>query len=628
MRTMRARIRAIVVAGVVGATATACMADPPPPVRETLPTHTPNEYPDERTVTIATDSIGAGFNPHLGADQGTVTSAIGTMTLPSAFVPTTTPEGVQWRMNDALLSSAEVSSTDPFEVKYHIVDDAQWSDGLPVTGDDFHYLWEQMSRQPNVIGPAGYRAISDVRTSGGGKIVTVTFDEQYPDWRELFTHLLPSHTLRSEPTGFQTGMDNGKPVTAGPFQIYSIDRARDEVRLIRNDRYWRTPPEIDQVVLRKAGTPQQMTQTIRNGDSTFAALPIGAAPAAELGAVPGVVTSRLATSRVMGVNVNTRSDTMKSVLVRRAILGMLDGRLITAAAAGDNVVTPFANTVYAPSDRDFTAVDRARPSRDQVFELLAAAGYRPGEATPRPEPGAPSESSTPPSSSTPTPADVPGVPFDVAPIRNGDGDLVVRIGATNTDQRTMSAAETMVDQLRSNGVRASVVGMSNTELYGQALTAGRVDLVVGWTGVGGSPATRLASQVACQAPPRGTEAGAHTVEPGDEKPSDETVLPTSTPTTSVSKRPQTRVSADDSYTGNISGLCDPRLIELADSALTSDDPSPSLDAAEPLLAEQAVYLPVYQDTMFAAVTDRIDGVTLTGPPLLTVFAGADRWVLR
>ncbi|MBM7366829.1 ABC-type transport system substrate-binding protein [Gordonia hydrophobica] len=609
------------------------MADPPPPVRETLPTHTPNEYPDERTVSIATDTIGAGFNPHLGSDQGTVTTAIAAMTLPSPFVPVDTPDGVEWRMNDSLLNSAEVVSYEPFSVRYKIVDDAQWSDGLPVTGDDFHYLWEQMSRQPNVLGAAGYRAVSDVQTSGGGKVVTVTFADAYPAWRQLFNYLLPSHTLRSDPTGFQTGMDKGKPITAGPFQIYSIDRSRDEVRLIRNDRYWRKPPEIDQVVLRRAGTPQQMAQTIRNGDSTLAALPAGAASAAELGAIPGVVDSRLPTTRALAVNVNARSETMRSRNVRAAVLGMLDGRLITAAAAGDTVVTQFANTVFAPSDPGYTPVDRARPSGADVLALLASAGYVPGTPAQRPAPVDPSATSSAPSSATPAapaPADIPGLPYGIAPLQNDGKDLTVRIGATNTDDATMSAAETMADQLRSRGVRASVVGMSNTELYGEALTTGRVDLVVGWTGVGGSPAVQFASQVACQAPPKGTEAGAHTVEPQSEQTPDSTVLPTTTgsPVPGKTSTPERSVPADESYTGNISGLCDPALMTLADTAMQSEDPVEALREAEPLLAQQAVYLPIYQDTMFTAVTDRIAGVSLDGPMQLGVFGGADRWMLQ
>ncbi|WP_336789852.1 ABC transporter family substrate-binding protein [Gordonia malaquae] len=627
--SLRRSVLALALAGTVGVTATACMADPPPPVRETLPTTTPNEYPDERTVYVATDSIGSGFNPHVGSDLGSVTTAVAALTLPSAFTPVQTPQGVQWRLNEALLSSAEVTSEAPFTVDYHIVDDAQWSDGLPVTGDDFAYLWQQMSRQPNVVAPAGYRAITDVKTSGGGKQVTVTFDAPYRAWRELFTSLLPSHTLKSKQNGFQTGMDEGKPVTAGPFAIYSIDRSRDEVRLIRNDRYWRKPPEIDQVVLRRAGTAPQMAQTIRNGDSTMVSLTAGPASAAEVGAIPGVTTARRPAVRGLTVNANTRSATMSSLAVRKAVFGMLDAGLIRSAAAGDTVVTPFANTVFAPSNTGYTDVRRPRPGVDQIRELLASAGFRPGQVVQRPvptTPGTSSSSAVPSTSPTLVPGDVPGLPYGVAPYTRDGQDLVVRIGAVNSDESVMSAAETMADQLRAAGVRASVQGMSNTELYGAALRNARVDLVVGWTGLGADPATSLASQVGCAAPKAGTEAGAHKSDDDEDPAADASVLPT--PSGAPTSTTPAAGSSDDTYTGNISGLCDQTLMDLAVEAMSSEAPDDQLSQAEELLAAQAVYLPIYQDTVLGASTDKVVGVSLDGPPQVGVFGDAVRWGLQ
>lgn len=627
--TIGRRTAAAVAAGLLCLTTTACMADPPPPVRETLPTPTPNEYPDERTVYLATDAIGAGFNPHLGADQGTVTTAIAAMTLPSPFVPVQTPEGVQWQPNATLISSAEVTSRAPFTVTYHLVNDAQWSDGLPVTGDDFSYLWQQMARQPNVVGPAGYRAVTNVQTSGGGKVVTVVFADEYPAWRELFTNLLPSHKLRDDPSGFQSGMDRGKPVTAGPFSIYSIDRSRDEVRLIRNDRYWSTPPALDQVVLRRAGTLPQMAQTVRNGDTGIVTLPAGPASAAEISAIPGVRSNRIPSIRAMTINLNTRADVMRSIAVRQAVFGMIDGDVVTAAAAGDDVVTRFANTVYVPSDEDYFPVGRLRPSADQVNAWLASAGYvrgEPRERTPATESG-----STTGATSTTSTAELPGMaelPYGVAPLLKGDAPLVVRIGATDTDQRTMSAAESIADQLRSQGVRAQVTAMTNTELYGQALTAASVDLVVGWNSAGIDPATALASQVGCQPPPQGTEAGAHTVEPERDPAVNQSVLPTPTRTagsaTSPSQKPA-NPTPDTSYIGNISGLCDTQLQELAGRALTETDPVDTLRAAEPLLAERAVYLPLFQDTVFIGVTGEVTGVSMSGPVQVAIFGDAATW---
>lgn len=630
-----------VVAGLVAVTATACMADPPPPVRETLATPTPNEYPDERTVYLATDTIGAGFNPHLGSDQSTVTTAIAAMTLPSAFVPVQTAEGESWERNEALVTSAEVTAVAPFTVTYRLEADAQWSDGLPVTGDDFAYLWQQMARQPDVVGQAGYRAIANVQTSGGGKVVTVTFRNEYPAWRQLFTDLLPSHKLRADPTGFQTGMDRGKPVTAGPFAIYSIDRARDEVRLIRNDRYWRTPPIVDQVVLRRAGTAPQMAQTVRNGDTDVVALSAGRASAIEVSAVPGVRSNRIPATRALTLNLNTRTEALKSLPVRQAVFGMLDADVITAAAAGDGIVTNFANTVYMPSDRGFFPVGRERPSAQATAAALTTAGYQRVAAEPVPEAGvsaAPNgepvpESADPSQGATTT--SVTDLPAGVAAwVKDGE-PLRIRVGATNTDQRTMSAAETIADQLRAQGVQAEAHGMTNTELYGQALTDAAIDLVVGWNSAAIDPATALASQVGCQAPPEGTESGAHTVEPERDPAIDNSVLPTPTGSattvpgaSSLPPSPKSeREAIDASYIGNTSGLCDPELIALADRAITQDDPRETLMTAEAALAAQAVYLPIFQDSIFVAVTDEVHGIPLDGPVPVAIFGHAAGWRL-
>lgn len=617
---------------------TACMSDPPPPVRDTGPPPTPTEYPVEKTIYIATDSVGSGFNPHIAADQNPVTTAVAAMTLPSAFAPVQTPGGTVWELQRSFVTSAEVTSRAPFTVTYRIHTDAQWSDGLPVTGDDFNFLWQQMSRQPNVVAPAGYRLIDSVQSREGGKVVEVRFESPYPAWRELFTGLLPSHVLKGAPAGFQTGMDTGKPVSAGPYAIVGIDKTRDEVRLARNDRYWVTPPRLDQIVLRRAGTSAQMLDSVRSGDSAIVAL--GASPAtdAELTALPGLETARSLTSRSLGVSVNARTDAMSSVEVRRAILGLVDPRLTTFAGAGDWVVEPFANTVFAPSDPGYSPVDRPRLGPAEVDALLGAAGYR--RAAPEPVGSAspvPSASSSEPSSVSPsspsgsTPAseapsaggsatpgvsetpneglvEVPELPEGILPFQRDGQDLIVRVGAVAGDPRTTSAASSIVDQLRGAGVRAQVVTLPNSELYGSALTNQRVDLVVGWSGLGVPPASSLASQVDCNQPKPGTEPSP------------------ATPPTPTSIAPSGG-DPGDSYASNVSGLCDPRLIELARTALSEDDPIPTLNEAEPLLAAQAIYRPLYQDSMVVGTTSAVRDVPLTGPIQVSIFGTAVDWEL-
>ena len=175
----------------------------------------------------------------------------------------------------------------------------------------------------------------------------------------------------------------------------------------------------------------------------------------------------------------------------------------------------------------------------------------PSGSTPASEAPSTGGSATPGVSETSTEGlvEVPELPEGILTFQRDGQDLIVRVGAVAGDPRTTSAASSIVDQLRGAGVRAQVVTLPNSELYGSALTNQRVDLVVGWSGLGVPPASSLASQVDCNQPKPGTEPSP------------------ATPPTPTSIAPSGG-DPGDSYASNVSGLCDPRLIELARTALS------------------------------------------------------------
>nr|WP_253654726.1 ABC transporter family substrate-binding protein [Williamsia serinedens] len=633
---MRTRTRtglaatAVALAAVVAA---GCTADPPPPVRESAAPATPTTSSPGQTIQVATDSIGVGLNPHLLADQSPVTTAVAAATLPSAFVPVATPTGVQRQMDPAVLIGADVTSQVPFTVTYRISQDAQWSDGLPVTADDFAYLWQQMSRQPGTVAPAGYRLIEDVASRAGGKEAVVRFRAPYPAWRELFSAMLPSHVLRGVPDGFQTGMDSGLPVSAGRYTITVIDPSRDEVRMQRNDRYWRTPAVVDQIVLHRVGTATQLAESVRSGDTGVVALTGGPAMAGSLDAIPGVVVGRTAVGRVLELTANTRSPVMADAAVRRAVLGIVDTQVVTDAAAGDSVVDPVANPVLAPSDPGYYTVDRVRPDAATIGGLLAGAGWRPMPSAVATASTSPSGSAAPdasggpadgaPTTTTPTSAAAAGsaagatLPAGVVPLQRDGKTLTVRIGVVAGDVRTRAAADAVADQLRSAGIATDVSALSSSDLYGPALTDPDVDLVVGWSDATVSPATRLAASVACEPTPS---------PPSSSAPQSSTT-PSVTPTT-TSAPSQTGSSSDGGsarFPSNVGGLCDPTLEGIADRALTATDPTADLRAAQEIVSAQDVRLPVFEDSMLTAIGPGVRDVPLTGPVGTGIFGAVGSW---
>lgn len=631
---MRGRL-AVATLGVVAAVVAGCTADPPPPVRESAAPATPTTTTPGQTIQVATDSIGVGLNPHLLADQSPVTTAVAAATLPSSFVPTATPTGVQLLMDPAVLIGADVTSLAPFTVTYRISQDAQWSDGLPVTADDFTYLWQQMSRQPGTVAPAGYRLIEDVASRAGGKEAVVRFRSPYPAWRELFSSMLPSHVLRGVPDGFQTGMDTGLPVSAGRYTVTVIDPSRDEVRMQRNDRYWRTPAVVDQIVLHRVGTPTQLAESVRSGDTGVVALAGGPATAGALDVIPGVVVGRTAVGRVLELTANTRSSVMADDAVRRAVLGIVDPQVVTDAAAGESVVTPVANPVLAPSDPGYYPVDRTRPDASAVAGLLAGAGWRP-------MPSAVSTASTSPSGSaavdasggpadgaptttTPTSAAAAGtaagasLPAGIVPLQRDGKTLTVRIGVVAGDVRTRAAADTVADQLRSAGIATDVSALSSADLYGPALTDPDVDLVVGWSDATVAPATRLAADVACEPGPSPSSTSSTSTTPSS-------TTPSATPTTTSA--PGTGSAPDDEsrrFPSNIGGLCDPTLAGIADRALTAVDPSADLRAAQAIISAQDVRLPIFEDSMLTAIGPGVREVPLDGPVGTGIFGAVGSW---
>jgi len=611
----------------------ACSASPPPPQQQSKVPDTAAQTGKD-TIYVGIDSIGPGLNPHLSADQSSATSAVAALTLPSAFRPVLGADGqTVWRMDSSLLIAADPSGgTDPaagsdagpFTVTYKIQQNAQWSDGQPITADDFRYLWQQMVQRAGVVAPAGYRMIKDMRSTNGGKQVAVEFAAPYPDWRQLFSGLLPSHTFGGASNGFSTGLDGGLPESGGPYKISNIDRSRDEISLQRNDRYWMTPAITNSIVLRRASSVQ-LIDSMRTGDTRVAAVSSGRALQAQLTSITGVHIGSVAEPRVMGVTANTRSPEMADIHFRGAVLGSLDPQLLTFAGAGDTTTLPAQNDVLAPSDPGYFPVPRPKWDRPQVDSEITAAGLT-RSATPVPLTSSSEASSTTtttttttiaptgPSDATPTTTtssaasdtDLPTLPAGVFEVSRGSTPVVVRVGVNGSDSNAVSVARSVVDQLMGQGIRAEVVALTPSDLYGTALTDPRVDLVVGWTGVGVAPATRLASSTECLSSAPTSSSAAPT--------------PTSVPTTTTDSG-----SGSTLYSSNVSGLCDQQLSQIAAQAISAPNATDALHDAEGLVAAQQVYLPVYQDMVTTAAGSGVNGVALTGPVQDGIFAGTPGW---
>ncbi|WP_395310545.1 ABC transporter family substrate-binding protein [Mycobacterium sp. AMU20-3851] len=170
-------------------------------------------------------------------------------TLPRAFV--IKPDGTM-TVNSDYFTSVELTSTDPQIVTYTINPKAVWSDGSPVT-------WEDMAAQINATSgkdkrflfasPNGSERVASVTKGVDDRQAVITFDKHYADWRGMFAgnSMLAPKAVTSDPEAFNKGFLNGPSVSAGPFQITTVDRAAQRIILTRNPKWWGTPPLLESI---------------------------------------------------------------------------------------------------------------------------------------------------------------------------------------------------------------------------------------------------------------------------------------------------------------------------------------------------------------------------------------------
>jgi len=214
---------------------------------------------DGGTLNYAADQEPTGFNNNTSKDNGTSVYNVVINVYPQPFHA---QPDYSVKLDQVLMDSAELTSDDPQTLVYKIKQDAVWSDGTPISADDFIYNWKQQNgtiKDNDVATTAGYDRIKSVEGSDNGKTVTIVFKEPYSDWKGLFTGLVPAHYVQKRPGGWNTGLDKEpeKIPSGGPFVVKNYTPGQS-LTLVRNEKYWGTKAHLDSMVFRFL--PESTTQ--------------------------------------------------------------------------------------------------------------------------------------------------------------------------------------------------------------------------------------------------------------------------------------------------------------------------------------------------------------------------------
>ena len=140
----------------------------------------------------------------------------------------------------------------------------------------------------------------------------------YPDWRELFTPLLPA-TLTKDAATFNTSWRAKPFVGAGPFIFDSINQEQGVISWKRNSKWWGAKPLLDSINYRilpaqvqYAAMMNDEIQFMEFGSDVSSIKLARKNPILTINSVPGV-------DKWEHIELNSKSPILSDLLVRRAI---------------------------------------------------------------------------------------------------------------------------------------------------------------------------------------------------------------------------------------------------------------------------------------------------------------------
>ncbi|MQA16200.1 MAG: ABC transporter family substrate-binding protein, partial [Pseudonocardiaceae bacterium] len=314
--------------------------------------------------------------------------------LPKAFI---TQPDLTVAMNENLLVSAEQTNSNPQTLVYEIQADAVWSDGTPITAQDFIYNWKVQNGRdcPDCAAAvtSGYEQIQSIEPSNNGKTFTVTMARPYTDWQGMWSGdsvIYPAHIAAQQgdlntPEGLAAAFEYfGKTVpnySAGPFQI---EEFQNNVAIIEtpNPRWYGEGPNLDRLIFRVITEASQEPTALANNEVQVIYPQPQVDLVQQVQNIPGV-------SSFIGMGLtwehfdfNLQNPFLAQEPLRDAMFTAIDRQAIIDATVGQftDKAEPLNNHNFMPEQEGYTDVvsetGHGSGNVEAAKQILTDAGYR------------------------------------------------------------------------------------------------------------------------------------------------------------------------------------------------------------------------------------------------------------
>ncbi|MDQ3760380.1 MAG: ABC transporter family substrate-binding protein [Actinomycetota bacterium] len=300
-------------------------------------------------------------------------------------------------MSRDLLDSATVTNANPQTIVYKINANAVWSDGTPITAEDFIYNWKIQNgrdcRDCPASATSGYDQVQSVVGSDNGKTVTVTLSKPFTDWKQLWSggspmypaHIAAQHGNIKTPQGLAASFTwfgkNVPTYSGGPFQIDNF-KNNESVTLVPNPRWYGLRPKLDRLIYRII-TDARLEPTALQNKEVQVIYPQPQVDLVEqVRRIPGV-------SSIVGLglswehfDLNLRNPFLGDPALRTAMFTAVDRQAIIDKTVGQftDKIKPLNNHNFVPQQSGYEDVvsETGQGSGDvaRAKQILTAAGYK------------------------------------------------------------------------------------------------------------------------------------------------------------------------------------------------------------------------------------------------------------
>lgn len=260
----------------------------------------------------------------------------------------------------------------------HLRQGVVWHDGEPFTADDVVFT-VRLIQDPGVKSPLAPSFQGVTTQKIDEHTMRFALQEPYaPFAYSLTVGILPSHLWADvPPQGIALSERVLRPVGTGPFVFEKLKRAEfsgevHEYRMLRNERYHKSPPLLDALVFKFAATTDDLLRSLRRGEIDSAAL-LPPSLVQEISAARSIRIERLKLPQYFAVFFHqAKSVPLSDPAVRQALATGIDREQLIREALlfeGVRVETPLPpGTIGSTPDRAATAPDpaRARQNLDEA----------------------------------------------------------------------------------------------------------------------------------------------------------------------------------------------------------------------------------------------------------------------